>query len=179
MIDCTAGSPHSRTARQDFDGDLSRQEGGCATNLATPCVAAAAGLKSRTGRGVSRRTLANSMTLTRLLAIAAIVGTLACDDDPVTDPFAPLALKLTLTPENATLVLGSLSGSGSVQLVPSATSLGLPVVMPPGRVFTTSDSAIAIVDQGGKVIATGLGTTEIVVRVNSERGRATITVVPP
>jgi len=119
------------------------------------------------------------MTLTRLLAIAAIVGTLACDDDSVTDPFAPLALRLTLTPENSTLVLGSLSGAGSITLVPSATSLGLPVVMPPGRVFTTSDSAIAIVDQGGKVIATGLGTTEIVVRVNSERGRATITVVPP
>ena len=123
--------------------------------------------------------MATNMRLTRALAIAAIVGTLACDDDSVTDPFAPLALRLTLTPENATLVLGSLSGSGSVQLVPSATSLGVPVVMPPGRVFTTSDSSIAIVDQSGRVIATGVGTTQIVVRVNAERGRSTITVVPP
>ena len=119
------------------------------------------------------------MTRTRFLAIAGLVGLLACDDDSVTDPFAPLALRLTLTPENVTLVLGSLSGSGSVILVPSATSLGLPVVMPPGRVFTTSDSSIAIVDQSGKVIATGVGTTIITVRVNAERGRATITVVPP
>jgi hypothetical protein len=119
------------------------------------------------------------MTRTRFLAIAGLVGLLACDDDSVTDPFAPLALRLTLTPENVTLVLGSLSGSGSVILVPSATSLGLPVVMPPGRVFTTSDSAIAIVDQAGKVIATGVGTTVVTVRVNAERGRATITVVPP
>ena len=119
------------------------------------------------------------MTRTRFLAIAALVGMLACDDDSVTDPFAPLALRLTLTPENATLVLGSLSGSGSILLVPSATSLGLPVVMPPGRVFTTSDSSVAIVDQSGKVIATGVGTTVITVRVNAERGRATITVVPP
>ena len=116
---------------------------------------------------------------TRFLAILAVLGALACDDDSVTDPFAPLALRLTLTPENVTLVLGSLSGSGSVILVPSATSLGLPVVMPPGRVFTTSDSAIAIVDQAGKVIATGVGTTVVTVRVNAERGRATITVVPP
>jgi hypothetical protein len=119
------------------------------------------------------------MTRTRFLAIAALVGMLACDDDSVTDPFAPLALRLTLTPENATLVLGSLSGSASVILVPSATSLGLPVVMPPGRVFATSDSSIALVDQSGKVIATGVGTTVITVRVNAERGRATITVVPP
>jgi len=119
------------------------------------------------------------MTRTRFLAIAGLVGLLACDEDSVPDPFAPLALRLTLTPENVTLVLGSLSGSGSVILVPSATSLGLPVVMPPGRVFTTSDSAIAIVDQAGKVIATGVGTTVVTVRVNAERGRATITVVPP
>jgi uncharacterized protein YjdB len=46
-------------------------------------------------------------------------------------------------------------------------------------VFTTSDSAIAIVDQTGNVIATGVGTTVITVRVNSERGRSTIVVVPP
>ncbi|HEX7979078.1 MAG TPA: hypothetical protein VF461_10775 [Gemmatimonadaceae bacterium] len=116
----------------------------------------------------------------RFLAIAAIVvGLLACDNDSVTDPFAPLALRLTLLPENNTLILGSLSGSGSVNLVVSATSLGVPIATPPGRVFTTGDSAIAIVDRNGKVIATGLGTTEIVVRVNSERGRATINVVPP
>ena len=119
------------------------------------------------------------MTLTRFLAIAALVGTLACDDDPVTDPFAPLALRLTLVPENVTLVLGSLSGSGSVQLVVSATALGVPIVTPPGRVFTTSDSSVALVDQTGRVLATGVGTTEITVRVNAERGRATIVVVPP
>ena len=116
---------------------------------------------------------------TRFLAIAAVVGMIACDQDPVTDPFAPLALELKLTPENATLVLGSLSGSGSVTLVPSAFSLSVPVPVPPGRVFTTSDSAIALVDQTGRVIATGVGTAQITVRVNSEKGRATIVVVPP
>ena len=116
---------------------------------------------------------------TRFLAILAVIGALACDDDSVTDPFAPLALRLTLTPENSTLILGSLSGSGSVILVPSATSLGLPVVMPPGRVFTTSDSSVALVQQNGKVIATGVGTADITVRVNSEKGHATIVVVPP
>ena len=34
------------------------------------------------------------MMRTRFLAIAAVVGVLACDDDSVTDPFAPLALEL-------------------------------------------------------------------------------------
>jgi hypothetical protein len=119
------------------------------------------------------------MTRIRFLAIAALVGALACDDDSVTDPFAPLALDLDLTPENATLVLGSLSGAGSVQLRVTATSLSVPIATPPGRVFTTSDSAIALVDQSGKVIATGLGTARITVRVNSVKGHATITVVPP
>ena len=123
--------------------------------------------------------MATIMMRTRFLAIAAVIGMLACDDDSVTDPFAPLALELTLTPENVTLVLGSLSGSGSVTLVPSAASLSVPIPVPPGRVFTTSDSSIALVDQRGKVIATGVGTTVITVRVNSERGRATIVVVPP
>ena len=115
----------------------------------------------------------------RFLAVLAVVGALACDDDSVTDPFAPLALRLTLLPENNTLILGSLSGAGSVQLTVSATSLGVPIVTPPGRVFTTSDSAIATVDQTGRVIATGVGTTVITVRVNAERGRSTIVVVPP
>src|SRR3954451_11653113 len=119
------------------------------------------------------------MTRTRLLVIAALVGALACDDESVTDPFAPLALRLTLTPENTTLVLGSLSGAGSVTLVPSAPSLGVPIPMPAGRVFTTSDSSVALVDQGGKVIATGVGTAVITVRVNAEKGHTTITVVPP
>jgi len=116
---------------------------------------------------------------TRFLAILAVVGALACDDDSVTDPFAPLALRLTLTPERSTLILGSLSGSGSVILVPSAASLGVPITMPPGRVFTTSDSSIALVQQNGKVIATGVGTADITVRVNSEKAHATIVVVPP
>jgi hypothetical protein len=115
----------------------------------------------------------------RFLAIVAIVSALACDDDSITDPFAPLALELKLTPDNATLVLGSLSGSGSVTVIPSAFSLSVPIPVPPGRVFTTNDSSVALVDQNGRVIATGVGTTQIVVRVNSEKGRATITVVPP
>jgi len=115
----------------------------------------------------------------RFLAIAALVGMIACDQDPITDPFAPLALELKLTPDNATLVLGSLSGSGSVTVVPSAFSLSVPVPVPPGRVFTSNDTSVALVDQNGRVIATGVGTTQIVVRVNSEKGRATITVVPP
>jgi len=115
----------------------------------------------------------------RFLTLLAVVGTLACNDDSVTDPFAPLAMRLTLLPENNTLVLGSLNGTGSVKLVVSATSLGVPIPTPPGRVFTTSDSGIAIVDQTGNVIATGVGTTVITVRVNSERGRSTIVVVPP
>lgn len=115
----------------------------------------------------------------RFLAILAVAGALACDDDSVTDPFAPLALDLDLTPENATLVLGSLSGSGTVTLVVSATSLSVPVTVPPGRVFTTSDSSVALVQQNGRVIATGVGTAQITVRVNSVKGHATIVVIPP
>jgi hypothetical protein len=119
------------------------------------------------------------MNRTRLLVVAAIVGAIACEHDSITDPFAPLALDLDLVPENATLVLGSLSGSGSINLTVTAKSLDLPVRVPPGRVFTTSDSSVALVDQAGHVIATGVGTTVITVRVNDERGRATIVVVPP
>jgi hypothetical protein len=119
------------------------------------------------------------MKRTRLLAIAALVGAIACDLEPVTDPFAPLALRLTLVPEDVTLVLGSLSGSGSVTLVVRATSLSVPIPTPPGRVFTTSDSSIVLVDQAGRVIATGVGTARITVRVNDEKGHATIVVVPP
>jgi Bacterial Ig-like domain (group 2) len=119
------------------------------------------------------------MNRTRLLVVAAIVGAIACEHDSVTDPFAPLALDLDLVPENATLTLGSLSGSGSVNLTVTAKSLALPVRVPPGRVFTSSDTSVALVDQTGHVIATGVGTTVITVRVNDERGRATIVVVPP
>jgi uncharacterized protein YjdB len=120
------------------------------------------------------------MMRSRFLAIVAVVGTIACSDDPVTDPFAPLALKLRLTPDNATLVLGSLSGAGSVTVVASATSLGVPIVTPPGRVFESSNTNVALVDaRTGQVIATGVGTADITVRVNDEKGHATIVVVPP
>ena len=120
------------------------------------------------------------MMRTRFLAIAAVVGTIACSDEPITDPFAPLALKLTLVPENATLVLGSLSGSGSVNMTVVARSLDLPIATPPGRVFSSSDPNVAVVDRiSGQVIAVGIGTAEITVRVNDEKGHATIVVVPP
>jgi hypothetical protein len=120
------------------------------------------------------------MTRTRFLAIAAVVGAIACDYDSVTDPFAPLALKLRLFPENATLTLGSLSGAGAVNMTVVATSLGLPIVTPPGRVFSTNNASVAIVEPlTGRVIAVGVGTAEITVRVNAEKGHATIVVVPP
>ena len=128
---------------------------------------------ARSGR-VLRRPTANMMMRTRFLAIAAVVGTIACSDDPITDPFAPLV------PENATLVLGSLSGSGSVNMAVVARSLDLPIATPPGRVFSSSDPNIALVDRiSGQVIAVGVGTAEITVRVNDEKGHATIVVVPP
>ena len=120
------------------------------------------------------------MNRARLLAIAAVFGALACDHDPVTDPFAPLALNLELVPEHATLTLGSLSGSGSVTMVVVAKSLDRLIPTPRGRVFSSSNTNVALVDaRTGQVIATGVGTAEITVRVNDEKGHATIVVVPP
>ena len=120
------------------------------------------------------------MKRARLLAIAAVFGALACDHDPVTDPFAPLALNLELVPENATLTLGSLSGSGSVTMAVVAKSLDRLIPTPPGRVFSSSDTTVAIVDRiSGRVIAVGVGTAQITVHVNDEKGHATIVVVPP
>jgi hypothetical protein len=117
---------------------------------------------------------------TRFLAIAAVVGVMACDHEPVTDPFAPLALDLDLVPETATLTLGSLTGAGSVNMTAVAKSLGVLIPTPPGRVFTSSDTSVVIVERiTGRVIATGVGTAQIQVRVNDIKGFATITVVPP
>jgi hypothetical protein len=122
------------------------------------------------------------MMRTRLLAIAVVIGAIACEHEPVTDPFirVPLALNLELVPENATLVLGSLSGSGSVSMTVVTTSLSVVIPTPPGRVFTSSDTSVALVDRiSGNVIAVGVGTAQIQVRVNDEKGFATIVVVPP
>jgi len=112
----------------------------------------------------------------RLFAVLALVIVAAsCNDDSLTDPGNVFGLDLDVTPEIDTLI--TTAGSNVVQLSATATRNGVQLSTLPGHVWETSDSAVATVDQNGRVTAVAPGTADIAIRVNSVRGYAEIVVV--
>ncbi len=114
----------------------------------------------------------------RLLALSALGGIIVagCSSD-TTDPFAPLALSLSLSPEIATiLVSDTIFPSNTAVLTLSAKSLGRAVQTPLGVEWTSADPSVATVNEDGTVAAHGVGTTTVTARVNRTKASATIVV---
>ena len=120
------------------------------------------------------------MRSARLLIAASVLvvaAGLACSSDSLTDPNAPFALALKLTPTIDTIFVGdTISKAKPVTLTLSATSLGRPVQTPKGVEWTSSNPAVATVSGDGVVSAIGVGTTAVTARVNGERATSTIIV---
>ena len=115
-----------------------------------------------------------------LFAFAAFViaMTIACSNDSVTDPNAPMGLSLTLSPRTDTIYISdSLSAADTAQLALAATVFGSPSPTPVGVEWSSSNPAVAVVDAQGVVFARTAGTTEITARVNDDRARATVVVL--
>jgi len=115
----------------------------------------------------------------RLLVLSALGASVVagCSSDSTTNPFAPLALSLSLSPDAATiLVSDTIFPSNSVVLTLSATSLGRAVVTPAGVEWTSSDPTVATVNEDGTVTAHSIGTTTVTARVNRTKANATIVV---
>ena len=110
--------------------------------------------------------------LAAFLALAVVVG---CNDDSLTDPGGTFGLELDVTPDLDTLT--TTAGSDFVQLVATASRTGVPLTTLPGHVWESSNTAVATVDQTGKVTAVAPGTADVAVRVNSLRAAATIVVI--
>ena len=120
------------------------------------------------------------MRSVRRLLILSVLTTsvvVACSGDSVTNPFAPLALELTLSPSVDTiLVSDSISSGNSTSFGVSATSLGRRINTPLGLVWESADPSVAFVDSVGSIFAASRGTTTITARINSEHAHGTVVV---
>jgi hypothetical protein len=113
----------------------------------------------------------------RITLAACLALALACSDDSVTDPAAPMGLELALAPAVDTIFLAAdPAAPRTTTLTPSATVHGNAVPVP-GHVFESADESVATVDDNGVVTAQAVGTTTITVRVNDERATSTIVVL--
>jgi len=114
----------------------------------------------------------------RLLILSVLMSAvIACSGDSVTNPFAPLALELTLSPSVDTiLVSDSINSGNSTSFVVSATSLSRPIKTPRGLVWESSNPSVAFVDSAGSIFAVSRGETTITARINSEHARANVVV---
>jgi uncharacterized protein YjdB len=112
-----------------------------------------------------------------ILSVLVTSTVLACSGDSVTNPFAPLALELTLSPSVDTIfVSDSISTINSAKLGLSATSLGRAITTPKGVVWNSDNPSIAFVDTAGTIFAASRGTTTVTARINSEHTQATVVV---
>jgi Bacterial Ig-like domain (group 2). len=110
-------------------------------------------------------------------SIFVIAAGLACSSDSLTDPNAPPGLTLKLSPAADTMFVGdSTVTTEPVQLILTATSIGLPVQAPTGVAWTSANPLVATVSATGLVSAVAIGTTTITARVNDERATSTIVV---
>jgi uncharacterized protein YjdB len=112
-----------------------------------------------------------------VLSLLATTTVIACSADEVTNPFAPLALSLTLSPSVDTIfVSDSISSGNSTSFVLSATSLSRPIKTPRGVVWSSSNPSVAFVDSAGSIFAASRGETTITARINSDRAHANVVV---
>ncbi len=119
----------------------------------------------------------------RALLLSALV--LGCsddsdnDDDSVTNPFLPPALRLQITPSVDTLFLSDTAVLlDRRQLTVSAFSVNLPITTPSGVVFSSLTPSVVSVDTIGFVAPVSLGTGTIQARINGIKTTSTVVVLP-
>jgi len=121
--------------------------------------------------------------LTRVVLLSAFA--LGCssdsdnDDDSVTNPFLPPALRLEITPGTDTLFVSDTAVLlDRRQLTVSAFSVNLPIVTPAGVVFKSLTPGVVSVDTIGFVapVAGGVGTIQA--RINGIKTTSTVVVLP-
>src|SRR5690242_10094922 len=100
--------------------------------------------------------MSTARNVLRVLLLSALV--VACggdednDDDSVTNPFIPPALRLQITPQVDTLFVSDTAVLlDRRQLTVSAFSVNLPIVTPSGVVFSSQTPSIVSVDTIGFV----------------------------
>ena len=116
----------------------------------------------------------------RVLLLSALV--LGCeddnDDDSVTNPFIPPALRLEITPEVDTLFVSDTAVLlDRRQLSVSAFSVNLPIVTPAGVVFSSLTPNVVRVDTIGFVAPVSIGTGTIQARINGIKTTSTVVVL--
>jgi len=111
------------------------------------------------------------------LTLPCAAALLACpSDDDLTDPFAPMALRIQVTPTTVTIpITDTVTASNSTQLGLAAFSLGIRVLTPHAQ-WTTSNSNVAVVDATGRVQALHLGQATITARINGQTDTSRVTV---
>jgi len=116
----------------------------------------------------------------RLLILSGLASTsllVACPGDYVTNPFAPMALELFLSPSVQTIfVPDTIPKATPVKLDLLATTMGLSIKTPKGVVWESSDPSVAYLDTTGAIYPAKLGTTEVTARINLTRATATVVV---
>jgi len=101
------------------------------------------------------------------------------DDDSVTNPFIPPALRLEITPGVDTLFLSDTAVLlDRRQLTVSAFSVNLPIVTPAGVVFSSLTPGVVTVDTIGFVAPVSLGTATVQARINGIKTTSTVVVLP-
>jgi hypothetical protein len=101
------------------------------------------------------------------------------DDDSVTNPFIPPALRLQITPQVDTLFVSDTAVLlDRRQLTVAAFSVNLPIVTPSGVVFSSKTPSIVSVDTIGFVAPVSIGTGTIQARINGIKTTSTVVVLP-
>ena len=115
-----------------------------------------------------------------ILSVLATSAVAACSGDSTTDPFAPMALELSLSPAVDTiLVLDSIPTTAPKKLALAASSLGHGIQTPSGVEWTSSDPNVADVDSTGTVRPRSIGSTSETTRYDEGSGRTPIRTHPP
>jgi len=100
------------------------------------------------------------------------------DDDSVTNPFIPPALRLQITPQVDTLFVSDTAVLlDRRQLTVSAFSVNFPIVTPAGVVFSSQTPNVVSVDTIGFVAPVSLGTGTIQARINGIKTTSTVVVL--
>lgn len=117
----------------------------------------------------------------RVLLLSALV--LGCedddDDDSITNPRIPPALRLEITPEVDTLFLSDTAVLlDRRKLSVSAFSVNFPITTPTGVVFSSLTPNVVSVDTIGFVAPVSIGAGTIQARINGIKTTSTVVVLP-
>ena len=109
---------------------------------------------------------------TALAAAAVLLGTLSCGDDGTTEPPVPVATTVTVTPDSVELA----ALEDTEQLTAQVLDQNGWAMAGASVSWSSGDTAVAVVDTAGLVMATGNGLVAITATAGSASGSATVTV---